>query len=152
MRVIGGKNMNWIDELRNDISAIRSSPRDLRKFGVIVGSVFVLLTGFAFWKEWWSPIIVYAVGIAGFALIVGGLIFAESLRTVHRYWMGLAIVVGSIVSRIILFLLFFLVLTPLAMAAKVFGKKFFISYRDTTRSTYWIQRDRTKPIHYERMF
>jgi uncharacterized Tic20 family protein len=70
---------------------------------------------------------------------------------IHRYWMGFALIMGSIVSRIFLFISFYFILTPLAGTAKVFDKRFFLLYREKKRSSYWIDRENKKVINYERM-
>jgi hypothetical protein len=151
MTGIGEKNMRWIDEIREDIASIHSSPKELKKFGVLIGIVLFLISVTAIWKQWWAPFLAYVFGICGILLISVGVLQPLILKNIHRYWMGFAIILGSIVSRIILFFLFYLVLTPLAVMAKVFNKRFFFSYREKKRSSYWIDRGNTKHINYERM-
>ena len=144
--------MNWIEEIHHDIATIKQTESDLRKFGLTVGGVIVLLSVFAYWKSWWIIDVVLIVDAAGLLLISAGALFPLRLKSIHKYWMAFAVLLGSIVSRFILFILFFLIVTPLSILAKVFGKKFFISYKDTSRPSYWIARDKNKPINYERMY
>jgi hypothetical protein len=148
---IGGKNMNWIDEIRKDITSIQSSQKDLKKFGLLIGCVLILVSGFAFWRQWWEIYFVFIVVICGVLLVFFSILLPLRLKIIHRCWMGVAIVIGSIISRIILFFLFYLVLTPLAITAKVFDKRFFFQYREKKQSSFWIGRDNKKTINYERM-
>ncbi|MFA6457488.1 MAG: hypothetical protein WCW40_11760, partial [Bacteroidota bacterium] len=86
--------MNWIEEIRHDISNLPSSDRILKKFGLTVGGVF-LLFGVGGWKlMWWGETVSYSMISAGVLLVVGGFFFAGHLRTLHRYWMGFAIILG----------------------------------------------------------
>ncbi len=143
--------MTWIEEILHDIAGIKQAESDLRKFGLTVGGIIVVIAGFAYWKSWWILDAVLIVEAAGLLLIAAGSLSPFRLKILHKYWMAFAVILGSIVSRIILFILFFLIVTPLSILAKAFGKKFFISYKDTTRSSYWTARDNNKPINYERM-
>mgnify|MGYP001617635841 FL=1 len=144
--------MNWIEELRYDISKIRSSPKDLKNFGITIGGILLFISSIAFWKHWWNIVIIYSLGISGVILLIEGLYFSKNLKIIHHYWMSLALFLGSIISRFFLSILFFIILTPIALLAKVFGKKFLLQYRDMTRSTYWIEREKNKHMNYERMF
>jgi len=148
----GGKNMSWIEELRHDIVTIKQTESDLRKFGVMVGGAIVLLSALAYWKSLWTVNIVLIVSAVGWLLVAMGALFPLRLKFIHKYWMAFAILLGSVVSRVILFILFFLIVTPLSILARVFGKKFFVSHKDANRDSCWIPRDKNKPINYERMY
>ncbi len=149
-RMIGGKNMNWIDEITEEILGIRSSPKELKKFGLTIGGILLVLGIAGGWILSWNMRIVYMLLFVGVVLVSGGIFSPKSLQRTYRYWMSFAIVMGSIVSRIILFFVFFCFVTPISIIAKITGKKFSASTGDQ-RSTYWIQRDKQKKIDYERM-
>lgn len=59
------------------------------------------------------------------ALTVGilGLLFTSVVKALHNFLTCLSLVLGGIVSNILLTIVFFCVLTPLALLAKVFGDK-----------------------------
>lgn len=143
--------MNWINEVRHDISLIQSTPQELKKFGLTIGGILLLLCGIAFYWNWFSNTLLITLGILGIFLLVSGLLVPKFLRIIHYWWMGFAVILGSIVSRIILFFVFFSIVTFISITARIFGKKFYIAHKDEQRSTYWIQRDPKKPINYERM-
>jgi len=151
MTEIGEKYMRWIEDVRRDIASIQSSQKELKKFGLLVGGVILLISGFAFWKQWWPLNLILIIQICGATLVLLGILQPRSLKAIHHYWMGFALILGSIVSRIILFLLFYFVLTPLAWTAKIFNKRFFLMYKEGRHSTYWIDRENKKTINYERM-
>lgn len=143
--------MHWIEELRYEIRRIKNSSKDLRKFGITIGTAIILVSLLSLWKEWLPFSTTAAFIAAGVLCIVVGFIHPALLKIFHQLWMGFAIVLGSVVSRIILLILFFVIVTPIGILARVFGKKFSFSYQEKGRKSYWIERDKTKKINYERM-
>jgi UDP-N-acetylmuramyl pentapeptide phosphotransferase/UDP-N-acetylglucosamine-1-phosphate transferase len=142
--------MNWIKEIQHDISGIRSTVLDLKKFGLTVGGVFLFLGICGMLLLWWREAVSFVLIGLGVLLIVGGFLFAEHLRTIHRYWMGGAIVLGAIVSRVILFIVFYSVLLLISVIAKISGKQFSPRYKSKDES-YWIFRNKKESVNYERM-
>lgn len=139
--------------LREDLKTISSAPRDLRQFGVTVGAMLVLIAGFG-WSRgtaWWE----YVFGV-GAMLIVLGAVFPRALRLPQRLWMIGALLLGWLMTRVILIVMLYAVITPLRLIAALFGKRFLdlrFKPRDSV-STYW-QRRAAQPItreHLERQF
>jgi hypothetical protein len=93
-------------------------------------------------------------GIIGLFLITAGLIIPVTLKPLNKVWMCLAILMGWVMTRVILILLFFLVLTPLAIIARIFRKRFLDLKIDKSKESYWEIREKKeiKPIDYERQF
>ena len=97
---------------------------DLRKFGLIMGTMFALIFGLLFpwitdktsdnWPIW--PFIVMAVF---WSLAI---VFPESLRQVNHLWIKIGNVLGWINSRIILGVMFYLLIFPIGLLLKLFGK------------------------------
>jgi hypothetical protein len=56
-------------------------------------------------------------------LLVTAIVAPGSLRLVYRPWMMLALFLGSIASRVVLTLAFFLVLAPIGLLQRLFGKR-----------------------------
>ena len=137
--------------LKAEFKHIKESKKDLRKFGLTVGGVLVIIAGFLFWFE--KPSTVYFAIIGAF-LILTGLIYPTILKSLNKLWMSLAIVLGFIMSRVILIIFFYLILTPISLLAKLFRKKFMDLKYDKSAKTYWEKRSniRKKPIDYERQF
>jgi hypothetical protein len=68
--------------------------------------------------------------------------------------MGLAILLGWVMTRVILFLTFYLMITPLGLLMRLFGYRFLdLSWGDR-RETFWHSRPSQEPpaMHYERQF
>ena len=137
--------------LKEEFKHIKESKKDLRKFGLTVGGVIVLISVLLFYFAKSSAIYFAVVGVF---LVLAGLIYPRILKTLNKVWMGLAITLGFIMSRVILTILFYLVLTPISFIARIFGKKFMILKYDKSAKTYWEERSiiQKKPIDYERQF
>ncbi|MFT3846596.1 MAG: SxtJ family membrane protein [Lacibacter sp.] len=76
-----------------------------------------LLLYFLFKKDW----LLVPVGIGVF-----GLLFGNIGDIIHHSWMKLAKLLGFINSRVILTVLFFFILTPVAFLMRLFGKGSFL--------------------------
>ena len=131
-----------LDEIRN----IKSEKRDLRNFGLVVGGVFFVLGCVLLWYQ--RPSNPYFLAI-GAALIAGGLVVPGVLKPLQRAWMALAVVLGFIMTRVILSLLFYLVVTPIGMAARLVGKDFLERRIDKSSESYWHMREASGEDHGE---
>lgn len=133
-----------------ELKHIDNSDKAVKKTGITVGIVLILIS-----------LLLWYLGKTSFTYfsIVGGLFVILSfiailvLRPFHRLWMMLALVMGFVMSRVILTLLFYIILTPIGLIARIFGKKFMPLGFDKTVDTYWEKREPVKnKIDYERQF
>ncbi|SRR5690349_3881294 len=94
--------------------------RDLRQFGLLVGGVFAVigLWPVVFRSE--SPRL-WAT-ILGSLLIVLGAIAPQSLQQAHKGWMKVGHVLGSINTKIILGIIYYLLITPMGLVMRLMGK------------------------------
>ncbi len=115
--------MSWIEDVNYELDKIDSSDKSLRKFGITVGLVLLLVSYWLYFQSFQLIFVAILVVISSF-LILLGLLKPRILQKTYKYWMGLAFVLGWFVSRFLLTLLFIFVLTPIALVAKLFGKDF----------------------------
>lgn len=137
-----------IEEIKN----IKSSKKELRKFGITVGIVLGLLGGFLWWrgKDWY-----HALFVLSFFLLFFGIILPIILKPIQKVWMSLALVLGWVMTRVILSLMFYLVFFPIGLLARIFGKDFLEQKLDADAKSYWILRkgDASQPKEaYEKQF
>ena len=134
-----------------DLKKLKTGDRDLRKFGLTVGGVFILL-GVLFLLRHRSSYLVFCG--AGGLLATFGIIWPRALKYVYIAWMALAFTLGFVMSNVILTLFFFLFVTPIGLLARLFQKDFLARKWDKRAATYWIQCGReVKPANtYERQF
>ncbi|HSD64618.1 MAG TPA: SxtJ family membrane protein [Ignavibacteriaceae bacterium] len=133
-----------------EIKNIKESPADLKKFGLTIGVVLLLIALILFLLN--KEAIIW--GIIGTVFILSALSFPLLLKPLNKIWMTLAIILGWIMTRVILSILFFLVLTPLRFIALAFNKKFLDFKIDPSAKTYWEKREKNgyDPKNYERQF
>lgn len=138
-------------EIFAEIKRIKESPADLKKFGFTIGIVLLLLAALLVWLGKPS----YPVwGIIGLLFILSSLLFPVILRPFNKIWMSLAIILGWIMTRIILSILFYFALTSLRFIAMIFNKRFLNLKIDPSADTYWEKREKKPfdPSTYERQF
>ena len=113
----------------------------LRKFGLSVGGVFLLLGAVSWWRggSFWP----FLWG-AGTPLVVLGAIAPVLLAPVERVWMRFAEVLGRINTRIILSVLFYLVFAPVGVIRRWRHDPLNRRMRDASASN-WTRRER-KPV------
>lgn len=120
----------FIEEIKN----IKSDKKECRKFGLSVGIVLVILAvilGY-FGKDSY----VYFGSIGGL-LIILGVVAPVLLLPLQKIWMSLAVILGFIMTRVILFVLFYLILTPTGLIARMFGKDFLDLKIKKDQVSYW---------------
>ena len=134
-----------------EIRAIRSGRRDLRKFGITMCIALAVLAALLFWRG--KGFYVY-IGLLSPVFLVLGLAAPVVLWPVHKVWMSLAYVLGWVMTRVILSLLFFLGITPVGVLGRLFGKKFLDVGMQDSRQTYWIPRNQEdqSPARYEKQY
>jgi len=129
------------------------SKKELLEFGrtMIIGfSIFALIAYFGLAK----PSI--ALGLFIFGCVSFGLSFlGKAALVVYVPWMGIAFVMGTIVSNLILALLFYGMITPIALCFKLMGRDPMNRSFDKKPTTYWkeaVNRDNHGVDEYEKQF
>jgi Saxitoxin biosynthesis operon protein SxtJ len=94
------------------------SAGSLRRFGLSVGGVFLLLAALSWWRgHTLAPRVLATVGVL---LVAPALVVPALLAPVERLWMGAAAVLGAVNTRIILALAYYLILTPIGVVLRWF--------------------------------
>ncbi|MBL1215222.1 MAG: ECF transporter S component [Ignavibacteriae bacterium] len=137
--------------IKEEIKNIKSSKTELRKFGLTVGSVLVIIGLILFYFE--KSSFPYFLA-AGAVLIVFGALLPKVLLPIQKVWMSIAVVLGFIMTRVILSVLYYLVITPIGLLAKIFGKDFLDRKIKKDEETYWNYREikQFEKIDTERQF
>lgn len=136
-----------IEEIKN----IKGDKKELRKFSLVIGIFLIVLGGLSCWRSTghypWLFIVAITILLVGFAMPM-------LLKPIHKVWMILAVLMGWVVTRIILAVLFYLIVTPIGLSIRLLGKDFLdLEFSDDT-SSYWILRKEIKKDRsdYERQF
>lgn len=124
-----------IEEIKN----IDSSPRELRKFALAMAIPLALIGGFLLWRgrEYYRYFF-----IASGLFICPGLLVPAVLMPLHKVWMTFSVIMGWFMTRLILCILFFVVLTPMALLMKLLGKDLLdMKFDKNASESYWLARE-----------
>jgi dolichyl-phosphate-mannose--protein O-mannosyl transferase len=134
-----------------EIKSIKSEKKELRQFGITMGIVLGLLGWLLLWREkdYYPYFLMLSV-----VLLFFGLVLPVLLKPLHKIWMTLALLIGWFVTRVIMIILFYLLVTPIGLLARLCRKNFLNTKIDRNVNSYWIPR---KPIkldkkNYENQF
>ncbi len=132
--------MNVIQEIKDEIRAAQREPssRDL----TILALLFLIIPGLIglyliFWK---GSAAGYIWMIAGAVLAVTRLI-TPLFKAIYAVWLGFSVILGYFISRALLTIIFFLVLTPTALIMRLLGKDPMDRKWDSAAKSYWIKRE-----------
>lgn len=141
--------MSWIKDVKAELKLLEISKVVLRKFGLLVGGVFLLI---GLWIFYSSQSFVGIIFISiGALLLLLGLLLPNLLSGAYKIWMGLAFALGWVMSRVLLIILFYGVITPIGFIAKIFGKQFLdLKFKDG-KDSYWVKKPEEK-IDYSKMY
>ena len=107
--------------------------REGRKFGLTVGTAFLVFGGIALWR---GRLLVAQVlwGLGGL-LILGGALLPAKLKPVERAWMAMALQISKVMTPIVMGIVYFLVLTPIALVIRSAKGNPLVHHSDETG--YW---------------
>ncbi len=132
--------MSILEEVRE----LPAGTRDLRKFSLTVGGAFVVLWAvlafalpFLFDKGRDLPVL-WQIGVA---LAVVGTLVPILVKPLYYAWMTLALALGWVMTRVILTLFFFVVLTPVALVFRLIGRDALARKLDREATSYWIEKE-----------
>lgn len=129
------------------------SARELRIFVMLVVPAFFAVAGsLAYWK-FHAPRVGVAVWLVGAVLMLVGLAVPNMRRPLYVGWMIAVYPIGWTVSHVILLIVFYLVITPIGLVVRLFGRDPMERRLDRKASTYWIARNtERKPSSYFRQY
>jgi hypothetical protein len=100
-------------------SPARLTPREGRKFALTLATAFVLLAALLGWRG--HPIASRALAGVAAVFAAGGLLVPGRLSPVYRAWMGLALAISKVTTPIFMGIVYFLVITPIALVRRAVG-------------------------------
>ncbi|NNF58285.1 MAG: hypothetical protein HKN04_08585 [Rhodothermaceae bacterium] len=144
--------MRLFHALAAEVRPLDTSRRALRSFGLVVGGVLLALGAFALWRRGWALTLLPSalLGVGG-TLGVLGLLAPALLRPVYRVWMTLAVVLGFIMTRVLLSVLFMLVITPIGWIRRTVSQSPILTRPNPDAKSYWIPREASDVDDKERL-
>ena len=114
----------------------RLTPAEGRRFGLLVGGVFLLLGGISRWRgHQVAPAVLWTLGGT---LVLGGLLVPGHLGPVYRRWMGLALLISKVTTPIFMGLIYFVLFTPMGFIRRLLRKNALVR---PAADTFWLSRD-----------
>jgi hypothetical protein len=98
----------------------QADTKELRKFGLMVGGIFLVIGLWPVIIRGDSPRI-WVISVGG-SLLGLGLALPSSLKHVHRIWMKIGHVLGYVNTRILLGVIFYGLITPMGLIMRLSGK------------------------------
>ena len=111
-----------------------------RSFGIVFSIVFFLIASYPLTQG--GELRIWSLIICLIFLILGS-INSKILTPLNKLWFKFGVFLGKIVSPIIMGIIFFLVVTPIGLIMRVFGKDVLNLKFDKAKS-YWIEKSGPK--------
>tara|TARA_B100000767_G_scaffold58838_1_gene54616 strand:- start:581 stop:964 length:384 start_codon:yes stop_codon:yes gene_type:complete len=111
-----------------------------RNFGVVFFFVFLIISLFPLLKN--ENIRIWSIIIA-LAFLVLGLLNSKFLTSLNKIWFRFGIILGSIVSPIVMGIVFYTIVTPTSLIMRALGKNL-LNLKKRNKKTYWVERSKIK--------
>ena len=111
-----------------------------RSFGIVFFVVFLLVSLYPLING--DNVRFWSLAISGIFLILG-ILNSNLLTPLNKIWFKFGILLGRIISPIVMGIIFFLVVTPIAFIMRLLGKDLLnLKYNDN--QSYWIEKSGPK--------
>ena len=107
-----------------------------RSFGVVFFVVFLLIALYPLINN--GEVRLWSL-ITSIIFLVLGLLNSKFLNPFNKLWFKFGIILGKVFSPLIMGIIFFFVITPIALLMKVM-KKDLLNLKFNSKKTYWIER------------
>ena len=149
--------MNFISAIKNDIRKIDQSKQVMRKFGLLLGIILAVFCAIVFYKhrsEVEIPISVFVFGILSIFSFITALLYPKALKPINTVMIFIGMIIGWIMTRVILTILFFVVILPIGLVLRISGHDSMNRKPDAKLQSYWLEKKETDllPERYERLF
>jgi hypothetical protein len=109
-----------------------------QKFGILFIVIFAAIAGVSYWKHGISTyVIVFCT--SAFILLLFTLFNPSLLYPLNKAWFLLGQLLGRIVSPVVLGIIFFVLLTPISLIARLIGRDE-LHLKRKACSSYWVAR------------
>ena len=130
----------------------RTESQEARRFGWVLPIVLALIAGFAYWRgrETAAKVLI-GIGLAGLA---ASLVLPALWLRFFRLWMKLAEAMGFVMTRVLLGLFYFLIVTPVGLFMRLIRRDALNTAYHDGKPTYWIDKEPVEPSvdRYEKQF
>ena len=111
-----------------------------RSFGIVFFIVFLLIALYPLLKD--NDLRIWSLVIS-FIFLILGLINSKILTPLNRLWFKFGLLLGKFISPLIMGIIFFVVVTPIAIIMRLL-KKDLLNLKYNKKETYWIDKSGPK--------
>ena len=111
-----------------------------RSFGIVFCIVFLIIALYPLTNI--GEIRIWAL-IISICFLILGLIKSTFLTPLNKLWFKFGIFLGKIISPLVMGIIFFLVVTPIAILMRLLGKDL-LNLKFSNNNTYWIEKNEPK--------
>jgi len=111
-------------------------------FGLFFSGMFSLIALYCYWQDF-KNFAIFA-SITSFLFIAVTLVAPKMLSPLNRAWYELGMLLGKIVSPIVLGVIFFLMITPISLITRLFGRDE-LKIKKLSLHSYWVDRSPPGP-------
>ena len=111
-----------------------------KSFGIVFSIFFLFISIYLFLNEY--PTYYWSLFVSIIFLLLG-LMNSKILSPLNLLWFKFGLLLGKIVSPFVMGIIFFVVVTPISILLKIFGKDV-LNLKFNNNKTYWIEKDGPK--------
>ena len=111
-----------------------------KSFGIVFFIVFLLIALYPLLKD--SDLRIWSL-IISFIFLILGLINSKILTPLNKLWFKFGLLLGRFISPLIMGIIFFVVVTPIAIIMRLL-KKDLLNLKYNKKETYWIDKSGPK--------
>ncbi len=111
----------------------------VKSFGILFFIVFLLI---GLWPKISGEELRLWSVITSFIFLILGLINSKILIPLNKYWIKLGELLGKIIAPIVMMIIYFAIVTPIALLLKIFKKDILKLRLDKKVDSYWIQKEK----------
>lgn len=144
--------MDIIKDISYEIKHIDRGPKPVRRFGLILSFLLLLLAAYLAFRE--NPQWIWPAGAAVLSLLAS-LVVLSVIRPLYIGLTALTIPIGYFVSKLILITLYVLFFVPVGILSRLFRRDLLSRRIDRKAPTYWIKKPKDEtPVRekYERLY
>ena len=113
-----------------------------RSFGILFCIVFLLI---AIWPLISSSSVRYWALVLSVTFLILGIINSKLLSPLKVYWIKLGEILGKVIAPLVMSLVFFIILTPIGLILRIFGKDL-LKLKRNKKNSYWLSRGDLKSM------
>ena len=117
---------------------MKTKKNSTKSFGILFFIVFFVI---GVWPVFNSENLRLWSIILSFLFLISGLTNANFLNPLNRTWIKFGEILGKIIAPVVMFLIFFVLITPYSFVIRIFGKDL-LKTRLSNKTSYWIKREK----------